>query len=132
MNSTPKREEEGTKNNVTEFVPKLIQGGGGKPPPPKNWLKDLSDDNVFLAKDRNNENNFMLATFEVIRNEGDYAVLDIYKSFGSEGEPFGFVDTARFCTLFDLVKVLHTQPEQEEQNNGDSDRLQGDGSKSPD
>lgn len=94
--------------------------GGKTPPGSLDWLSPLPVGSVFLVESILDVNNFTALRLEV-----DYKyeqAVSLHDNLNDR--PFAIVNPLRFCKLFRKVELLYT-PE-EEQENGNSDRIEHD------
>lgn len=102
---------------------------GGKGPPSDFWLKNLDIGTVFLARHKNNTQDWSMGEF-CIANIVDKAVLLLVSSQPQQPPQPLWVDPARFSNKMEMVEIIRTNafmeasmpPEEGEEENGDDPR----------
>lgn len=94
MGTKQKLIEEEIKGNVIPFA--KPDGKGIDIP----WLLSLKDGTVFLTREKNDVNSFVLLEFQRVGRKNNFILL------GSEGMQMSWVDPERFCKRYELMEIL--------------------------
>jgi hypothetical protein len=114
--------------NIEIFEPKarevpplrfdLLQGGKGSGP--VNWLRNLEEGTVFLARQRNDKGPLLIEFF-LENKKPDKACL--LRQYSGQGVENFWVDSQRFSGIYELIEILKVfKPPQEEESNDERDR----------